>query len=104
MSDSLGLSPERPVKLLDQVRHKLRLLHYAIRTEEAYIDWIRRYILFQHKRHPREMGGREVEAFLTHLAVEGHVAASTQNQALAALLFLYQKVLDIELPLVLKQA
>jgi integron integrase len=98
MSDPLERSPQRPGKLLDQVRQKLRLLHYAIRTEEAYADWIRRYVLFHHKRHPREMGGREVEAFLTHLAVEGHVAASTQNQALAALLFLYQKVLDIELP------
>jgi integron integrase len=90
----------RPPKLLDQVRAKLRLLHYAIRTEEAYVDWIRRFILFHHKRHPREMGATEVEAFLTHLAVEDRVAASTQNQALAALLFLYQKVLNIELPAV----
>jgi integron integrase len=98
MSDALETSPQRPVKLLDQVRHKLRVLHYAIRTEEAYVDWIRRYILFHHKRHPRDMGGPEVEEFLTHLAVEGHVAASTQNQALSGLLFLYQKVLDIELP------
>jgi integron integrase len=98
MSDLLESAPQRPVKLLDQVRQKLRLLHYAIRTEEAYVDWIRRFILFHRKRHPREMGGREVEAFLTHLAVEAHVAASTQNQALAALLFLYQKVLAVELP------
>jgi hypothetical protein len=66
-----------PVKLLDQVRQKLRLRHYAMRTEEAYIDWIRRYILFHHKRHPREMEGREVEAFLTHPVVERCVAAST---------------------------
>lgn len=88
----------RPPRLLDQVRAKLRLLHYAIRTEEAYVDWIRRYILFHHKRHPREMGATDIEAFLTHLAVDGKVAASTQNQALAALLFLYQKVLEIELP------
>jgi integron integrase len=90
-------SGPRPPRLLDQVRAKLRLLHYAIRTEEAYVDWIRRFILFHHKRHPREMGAAEVEAFLTHLAVDGKVAASTQNQALAALLFLYQKVLEIEL-------
>src|SRR4051794_31179044 len=88
----------RPPKLLDQVRAKLRLLHYAIRTEEAYVDWIRRFILFHHKRHPREMGAIEIEAFLTHLAVDGKVAASTQNQALAALLFLYQKVLEFKLP------
>ena len=85
-------------RLLDQVRDQIRALHYSIRTEEAYVDWIRRFILFHGKRHPRDMGGAEVEAFLTHLAVEGRVAASTQNQALAALLFLYQKVLDIELP------
>jgi integron integrase len=90
----------RPPRLLEQVRAKLRLLHYAIRTEEAYVDWIRRFIFFHGKRHPREMGAVEVEAFLTHLAVDGHVAASTQNQALAALLFLYQKVLEIELPLI----
>jgi site-specific recombinase XerD len=88
----------RPPRLLDQVRAKLRLLHYAIRTEEAYVDWIRRFILFHRKRHPREMGAIEVEAFLTHLAVHGRVAASTQNQALAALLFLYQEVLEVELP------
>src|SRR5262245_3900409 len=88
----------RPPRLLDQVRAKLRLLHYAIRTERAYVDWIRRFILFHHKRHPRAMGAIEVEAFLTHLAVPARVAASTQNQALAALLFLYHKVLDIELP------
>jgi integron integrase len=87
-----------PPRLLDRVRSKMRLLHYAIRTEEAYVDWIRRYILFHGKKHPAEMGGPEVETFLTHLAVVGHVAASTQNQALAALLFLYQQVLEIELP------
>jgi integron integrase len=98
MSGSHETPPQRPVRLLDQVRQKLRLLHYAIRTEEAYVDWIRRYILFHHKRHPREMGGPEIEAFLTHLAVVGRIAASTQNQALAALLFLYHKVLDIQLP------
>lgn len=74
-----------PKKLLDQVRDVIRLKHYAYRTEETYVQWIRRYILFHHKRHPKEMGIVEAEAFLTHLAVEGQVAASTQNQALAAL-------------------
>ena len=89
--------PGKPPRLLDQVRRKLRLLHYSIRTEEAYVGWIRRFILFHGKRHPQEMGGREVEQFLTALAVERHVAASTQNQALAALLFLYQRVLEVPL-------
>jgi len=84
--------------LLDQVRERLRLKHYSIRTETQYAQWIRRFILFHDKRHPREMGAREVEAFLTHLAVEGNVAAATQNQALSALLFLYREVLDIDLP------
>jgi hypothetical protein len=84
-------------KLLDVVRDTIRLKHYSIRTEEAYVNWIRRFILFHDKRHPKEMGAKEVEAFLTHLAVEGHVAASTQNQALAALLFLYRDVLHHEL-------
>lgn len=88
----------RPPKLLDQVRHRLRTRHYAIRTEEAYVQWIRRYILFHGKRHPNEMGAAEVGAFLTHLAVDGNVAASTQNQALAAILFLYRDVLEIDLP------
>ena len=74
-------------KLLDQVRGKIRLKHYSIRTEQAYVDWIRRFILFFGKQHPRELGAAEVEQFLTHLAVEGNVAASTQNQALSALLF-----------------
>ena len=85
---------EKPRKLLDQVRDVLRLKHYALRTEEAYVDWIRRFILFHHKRHPREMGAAEITAFLTHLAVVDNVAASTQNQALAALLFLYREVLQ----------
>ena len=71
--------------------------HYSIRTEEQYVSWIRRYILFHGKRHPREMGAREVEAFLTHLAVAGRVSASTQNQAKAALLFFYAQVLGAEL-------
>ncbi|GAB4475942.1 MAG: hypothetical protein OHK0037_37360 [Elainellaceae cyanobacterium] len=75
----------RPKKLLDQVRDTLRLKHYSYRTEESYVHWIRRYILFHNKRHPSEMGGAEIEAFLTHLAVQENVAASTQNQALSAL-------------------
>jgi integron integrase len=84
-------------KLLDRVRRHLRVKHYSIRTEQAYIDWIRRYILFHHKRHPSEMGEKEITGFLTHLAVEKNVAASTQNQAFSALLFLYQQVLEQKL-------
>jgi site-specific recombinase XerD len=84
-------------KLLDRVRWHLRVKHYSIRTEQAYVDWIRRYILFHRKRHPNEMGEKEITDFLTHLAVEKSVAASTQNQAFAALLFLYQQVLDRKL-------
>ena len=88
----------QPPKLLDRVRDKIRLKHYSIRTEQAYVDWIRRFILFHDKRHPKEMGAADVEAFLTHLAVRGNVAASTQNQARSALLFLYKEVLGQELP------
>ncbi len=90
-------SAEAP-KLLEQVRDRLRLKHYSLRTEAAYVGWIKRYIFFHGKRHPREMGKAEVEAFLTSLAVERNVSASTQSQALAALLFLYGEVLGIELP------
>jgi integron integrase len=86
------------VRLLDQVRGKIRLKHYSIRTEQAYVDWIKRFILHFDKRHPRDLGAAEVEAFLTHLAVAGKVAAATQNQAKSALLFLYKEVLGIELP------
>lgn len=88
----------RPPKLLERMRIHLRTRHYSIRTEEAYIDWARRFILFHGKRHPRDMGAVEVEAFLSHLAVERHVSASTQNQAKAALLYLYKQVLEIDLP------
>ena len=84
-------------RLLDRVRWQLRAKHYSIRTEEAYIDWVRRFILFHHKRHPDEMGETEISAFLSYLAVEKNVAASTQNQAFSALLFLYQQVLDRKL-------
>lgn len=85
-------------RLLDQVRAKIRLKHYSIRTEQAYVDWVRRFIVFHQKKHPNDMGSAEVEQFLSHLAVEGKVAASTQNQAKSALLFLYREVLNNELP------
>lgn len=88
----------KPPRLLDQVRARLRVKHYSLRTEQAYVGWIRRFILANGKRHPRDMGGAEVEAFLTGLATRHHVAAGTQNQALAALLFLYREVLEQELP------
>src|SRR5450759_462395 len=86
-----------PPKLLDQVRDKWRVKHYSIRTEQVYVDWIKRYIHFHGKRHPNNLGAHDVEAFLTHLAVAGKVAASTQNQAKSALLFLYREVLEIQL-------
>jgi integron integrase len=86
----------RPPRLLDRVRAACRLRHYSLRTEEAYVDWIRRFILFHHKRHPLDMGAAEINAFLTDLAVVGRVSASTQNQAFSALLFLYQKVLEVD--------
>ncbi len=85
-------------RLLDQVRDRIRVKHYSLRTQDAYLHWIRRSIFFHGKRHPRAMGGPEVEAFLTDLAVAGRVAPSTQNQALSALLFLYREVLKVELP------
>ena len=90
--------PKQEPKLLDQVRGKIRLKHYSIRTEQAYTDWIKRFILHFGKKHPCDMGAAEVEQFLTHLAVNGRVSASTQNQAKCALLFLYKEVLAIELP------
>jgi integron integrase len=89
---------ERPVLLLDRVRDRIRLKHYSLRTEQAYCDWIRRFVRFHGKRHPSGLGAAEVEAFLTFLAVEGKVSASTQNQAKCALLFLYREVLGVELP------
>jgi hypothetical protein len=85
---SLTASAQNSPRLLDQVAGKMRLLHYAKRTEEAYVDWIKRYIVFHGKRPPRELGAAEIESFLSHLGVEGRVAASTQNQAFSALLFL----------------
>ena len=88
----------RPPRLFDQVRERLRVRHYSLRTERAYLGWIRRYIRAYGRRHPRELGGPEVEAFLTRLANDHDVAAGTQNQALAALLFLYREVLGLKLP------
>ena len=84
-------------RLLDQVRNALRTRHYSPRTEDTYVDWIKRFILFHKKRHPGELGERDISAFLTHLAVDKHVSASTQNQALASILFLYRVVLEREL-------
>src|ERR1044071_6979083 len=91
-----GVVPNPKLKLLDQVREVIRLKHYSIRTEDAYVQWIKRYIFFHNKRHPKEMGAVEIEAFLTDLAVRGKVSASTQNQALNALVFLYREVLHVE--------
>jgi len=94
------MEPQPTLKtLLDQVRDALRLKHYSCRTEQAYVGWITRYVLFHGKRHPNEMGAPEVEASrsVTHLAVEEHIAASTQNQAFSALLFLHREVLHKDL-------
>ena len=85
-------------RLLEQVRARIRFKHYSIRTEHTYVDWIKRFIRHFGKRHPKDMGADEVQSFLTHLAVAGNVAASTQNQAKSALLFLYKEVLALELP------
>ena len=89
---------EPKTKLLAQMRHILRLKHLSIRTEKAYVQWAKRFILFHHKRHPADMGAPEIRTFLTHLAVEGQVAASTQNVALQALIFLYRHVLKQPFP------
>ena len=86
-----------PQKLLDRVRDAIRLKHYSYRTEQTYVQWIRRFILFHNKRHPQKMSVPEIEAFLTHLAVTENVAASTQNQAFSSLLFLYRHVLEMDL-------
>ena len=96
--------PAKP--LLDQLRDALRARHYAKRTEDAYVDWVRRCILFHHKRHPQDMSASDVTAFLTHLALEDKVAASTQTQALSAILFLYRAVLqmDFDEPLLIVRA
>jgi integron integrase len=96
--ESKNRASERPPRLLDQMRARMRRLGMSIRTEDTYVAWARRFILANNRRHPRCMGAREVESFLTRLASEGHVSASTQNQALSALLFLYREVLGQELP------
>lgn len=88
----------QPPRLLDQLREQLRIRHYSLRTEDAYVDWVRRFILFHGKRHPRDMGAPEVQAFLSHMAVARGVSPSTQNQAKAALLFLYRHALEADLP------
>jgi integron integrase len=88
-----GTSSPQAKKLLDQMRDALQTQHYSYRTENTYVEWAKRFVLFHKKRHPREMGVPEVEAFITHLATERKVAASTQNQALSAILFLYREVL-----------
>jgi integron integrase len=88
----------QPPRLLDRMRERLRVKHYSIRTEQSYLDWVRRYVRFHGLRHPSELGAEAVEQFLTALAVKGNVAASTQNQAKSALLFLYREVLQVELP------
>ena len=89
-------SPSRP-RLLDQVRNAIRRKHYSLRTEESYVHWIKRFIYFHGKRHPKDLGEPDVTAFLNHLARDRGVAASTQNQALSALLFLYKEVLATQL-------
>ncbi|NOT86355.1 MAG: integron integrase [Methylococcaceae bacterium] len=98
MSNTPNPSTPNPPKLLEQVAAKCRVKHYSIRTERAYVDWIKRFILHHDKRHPKDMGAAEIEAYLSHLAVARNVSASTQNQAKSALLFLYKVVLEIELP------
>jgi len=90
--------PPKPPRLLDRVRDAVRARHYSRRTEKAYVAWTRRYVLFHGKRHPSEMGAPELTRFLSSLAVDGNVAASTQNQALSALLFLYREVLEQDVP------
>ena len=98
MPESTQQNRTAPPRLLDVMREALRVRHYSLRTEQQYVNWVRRFLRFHHHRHPREMGAAEVSGFLTHLAVEGQVSASTQNQALSALLFLYRDVLMLNLP------
>jgi integron integrase len=93
-----SLPPLRSTRLLDQVRERIRYLHYSIRTEQAYVHWIRAFVQFHDLRHPAEMGGAEVEAYLSWLAGERKVAVATHKQALSALVFLYQRVLGLQMP------
>ena len=95
------MSSQKPPRLLDQVRHTLRKKHYSLKTEKSYIYYIRQFILFHDKRHPKDMGADQIRAYLSHLAVDRTVAASTQTVALSAILFLYRHVLQIELPNIL---
>jgi hypothetical protein len=88
-----AINMPKKLKLLDEVRTKLRVKHYSLRTEKSYINWIKRFILFHHKRHPNEMGAEEISFFINNLAAANNVSASTQNQALQALLFLYKEIL-----------
>ncbi len=93
------MEPSKPnTQLLDQIRMKVRFKQYSIRTEDVYVSWAKRFILFHNKKHPSDMGSPEIEQFLTYLATERNVSASTQNQALSAIVFLYREVLQIELP------
>jgi hypothetical protein len=87
-----------PMRLLDALRERLRYMHYSLRTEEAYVHWVRSYVRWSGRRHPRELGSVEVQAFLSMLANERRVAAATHRQALSALLFLYREVLGVEMP------
>lgn len=91
------MDKQHPPKLLDQVRQKIRFLHYSSKTEQAYIQWIRRYVLFHGKRHPKDMGAEEISAFLNYLANRENVSVSTQNQALTAIIFLYKQILDTDI-------
>ena len=92
------MTAPQPPRLLDQLRQAIRLKHYSLKTEKSYVHYVRNFILFHNKRHPKDMGADEIRAYLSHLAIHQHVAASTQNVALSALLFLYRHVLQIELP------
>ena len=96
----MKVQPQQQSPLLERVRQHIRLKHYSIRTEEAYLHTIKRFILFHHKQHPKDLGAVEIRQYLSYLANEGKVSASTQNQALSALLFLYREVLEIELPFI----
>ncbi len=97
LDGSSATTVPKPKKLLDQVSEALRTKHYAYRTEQTYVDWIKRYIIFHEKRHPKDMGANEIREFIGHLATERKVATSTQNQAISAILFLYRIVLQIEI-------
>jgi integrase len=92
------MSTQKPPTLIDAVREKIRIRHYSLRTEKTYVGWIRRYVTFCGRRHPRELGTIEITTFLTHLAVDRKVSAATQNQSLQSLIFLYREVLQIDLP------